>query len=88
MIYEFETDPETTSSDGLLCTDWHGKLSVDLTWVAAAQPYSVAAKIKADGAACAIMMAGSGQWRPIRYPYDEFMRLWVAARKGLTSATL
>lgn len=79
MIYEFDSDPDCDSERGVLKIKWQGKLSVDLTWVAGAQPYSL---FGVEPPVCAIMMAGSGQWRPIRYPYEEFMRLWVAARKG------
>jgi len=71
-IVEFETSPEPYYDDKPMWR-WHGKVSVDLQWVAGAQIYAEFTSI---------LLAGSQHWFTINCPYGRFMEMWMAARKG------
>jgi hypothetical protein len=71
-IVEYGCSPERyVAADGGRWI-WHGRRSIDLRWVAAAQ-------MQPDSTL--ICMCGSGHWDPIDVAYEDFIRDWVRAKR-------
>lgn len=77
-IVEYETGGQIyDQSDGNFAWKWTRKISIDLRWVASAQPYG-------DPVATNVTLCVGGLGDPIviNVEYSDFMRDWVRA-KGL-----
>jgi hypothetical protein len=70
-IVEFESQPEYNFGGNGVKWEWHSKVSVDLDWVAGAQPHDTR-----DNTSTSIVLAGSNHWFAIRINYSDFMTLW------------
>jgi hypothetical protein len=75
MIEEFRTDPDLINEQATPQVDWHGKMALDLTSIAAIKPWGSAA----IGMYCLVWRHHDPNGFVVDATYDYLLARWKAA---------